>query len=362
MADSTSDASALPPTIEWYQTPLPREEKRLLHQRSDLFGFLQAGGHAGLMLLTGISAWLAGQHGEWLLFAALTFLHGTVCAFCINAVHELVHGSVFRTRRLNDLFAYFFAFFDWINHKMFWASHTEHHRYTLHPPSDREVVLPIRIAVRDFFRTGFLNPKGLYIKIRNQIRKARGRFSPGWESDLVENNEKARREIISWARWMLAGHGAVLVIAILLRDWTLPLLVSCTAGYGSWIFFLVNNTQHIGLVDNVPDFRLCCRTIRLNPLCQFLYWHMNYHTEHHMYAAVPCYRLPRLHRLIAHDLPAPCNGIMATWRQIDRIQKRQDEDPDYQHAQPLPETAHPPQLGPLTRQSVGSEATGAAAG
>lgn len=43
--------------------------------------------------------------------------------------------------------------------------------------------------------------------------------------------------------------------------------------------------QHAGLSDNVPDFRLCCRTMILNPFFRFLYWHMNYHTEHHMYAA-----------------------------------------------------------------------------
>ena len=36
---------------------------------------------------------------------------------------------------------------------------------------------------------------------------------------------------------------------------------------------------------------------------RFLYWHMNYHIEHHMYAAVPCYRLGRLHRAIRHELP-----------------------------------------------------------
>ncbi len=58
--------------------------------------------------------------------------------------------------------------------------------------------------------------------------------------------------------------------------------------YGLWRHWLCNNTRHIGLQDNVPDLRLCCRTIRLNPLVQFLYFHMNYHTEHHMYASVPC--------------------------------------------------------------------------
>jgi len=86
----------------------------------------------------------------------------------------------------------------------------------------------------------------------------------------------------------------------------------------------------------VPDFRLCCRTILINPVAQFLYWHMNYHTEHHMYAAVPCYKLGQLHRAIKHDLPPCPRGIVATWRQISAIVDRQDKEPDYQFAAPCP--------------------------
>ena len=114
------------------------------------------------------------------------------------------------------------------------------------------------------------------------------------------------------------------------------LLTSLAPFYGGWLFFLCNNTQHIALQDNVPDFRLCCRTFTVNPLVQFLYWHMNYHTEHHMYAAVPCYRLGRLHRLIRHDLPACPRGIAATWKEIGAILKIQNQNPDYQHLAACP--------------------------
>ena len=42
-----------------------------------------------------------------------------------------------------------------------------------------------------------------------------------------------------------------------------------------------------------------------------------------MYAAVPCYNLGRLHRLIKHDLPPCPHGLAATWLEIAAIQKRQ---------------------------------------
>jgi fatty acid desaturase len=102
------------------------------------------------------------------------------------------------------------------------------------------------------------------------------------------------------------------------------------------LFFLCNNTQHVGLQDEVADFRLCTRTIYLNPIVQFLYWHMNYHIEHHMYAGVPCYKLARLHRAIKHELPYTANGLAETWRIIIAILRRQKQEPSYQFVPDLP--------------------------
>ncbi len=45
---------------------------------------------------------------------------------------------------------------------------------------------------------------------------------------------------------------------------------------------------------------------------------MNYLTDRHVYAAVPCYRLPRLDRLIKVDLPP---GLVAVWREIAARQR-----------------------------------------
>jgi fatty acid desaturase len=63
---------------------------------------------------------------------------------------------------------------------------------------------------------------------------------------------------------------------------------------------------------------------------------MNYHTEHHMYAAVPCYNLRRLHALIRHDLPPTPDGLIAVWKEIGTILKTQEKDPTYQHQVVLP--------------------------
>ena len=147
---------------------------------------------------------------------------------------------------------------------------------------------------------------------------------------------------------MLVGHGLIIAFSIYFHLWLLPILTTFNSFYGGWMQGLCNNTQHIGLQDKVPDFRLCCRTFTLNPFVRFLYWHMNYHIEHHMFAAVPCYRLGRLHRLIKADLPPCPHGIVATWKEISAILKIQETNPDYEHVAPIP--------NPQRAESVASQA------
>ncbi len=326
-----------PKTIEWYRTPLAKADFRGLHERSDFLGWCQTLGYLGVLALTGSAAWYSAGRFAWYVTLALVFLHGTVFAFQINAVHELGHGTVFKTKALNAFFERVFAFLGWINYEYFDVSHARHHRYTLHAPDDLEVVLPLKVMVRDFFRDGFLNPRGLWFAIKDNLRRARGKFDGAWDTALFPPNSRERQAPIRWARTVLIGQGLVVVVSILMHWWMLPVLTTLAPFYGGWLFFLCNNTQHIGLQDDVPDFRFCCRTFTLNPLVQFLYWHMNFHTEHHMYAAVPCYRLARLHRLIKHDLPPCPHGLVATWREIAAIQAIQKTNPEYQHVAALPQ-------------------------
>ena len=92
----------------------------------------------------------------------------------------------------------------------------------------------------------------------------------------------------------------------------------------------------MGLQDNVPDFRLCCWTFIPNPFIRFIYWQMNYHTEHHMYAAVPCYNLRKLHEAIKHDLPPSPVGIRSAWEEIIAILRKQKADSAYRFVPALP--------------------------
>lgn len=338
-----TQAARKAPVIDWYRTPIPSAEFKALHRRSDAKGFAQTLGYLGILAVTGAGAIYSAFHWPWWAAVAAVFLHGMVTAFLPNGVHELGHGTVFKTKGLNVFFCRVLAFLGWNNHEMFQASHVRHHRYTLHPPDDLEVVLPMPLMMWHVFKTGIIDPVFAWSTLQKTVRIARGRFCGEWEMTLFpENDPKLRAAPVRWARVLLLGHGAIIAVSLYFGWWIVPVVATLAPFYGSWLFFFCNNTQHVGLQDKVPDFRLCCRTFTLNPLVRFLYWQMNYHTEHHMYAAVPCYHLGRLHRLIKHDLPPAPDGLAAVWKEIGAILKKQQADPSYRHAAALPAGAANP--------------------
>ena len=324
-------------TIAWNRVAVDRETMKALNRRSDWKGLLQAGGHLGLIALTGTAAWYAYTNDRFFLLLPILFFYGTFYIFLLNATHELSHNTVFKTKFLNGLFLRIFCFLGWRNHHLFWASHAEHHKYTLHPPDDLEVVLPQDLNLRGFLKTVLLDVWKLFDTLKTHIRLSFGKLEGEWEHHLFPSSDvEKRRRLFNWSRFLLVGHAAIIGVSIYFELWLLPILTTFGSFYAGWLRYLCNATQHAGLKDDVSDFRLCCRTVILSPLIRFLYWHMNYHIEHHMYAAVPCYNLGKLHKAIRHDLPHCPRGLSEAWKEIIAILKRQKIEPEYQHVPELP--------------------------
>jgi fatty acid desaturase len=107
--------------------------------------------------------------------------------------------------------------------------------------------------------------------------------------------------------------------------------------YGAWFMAYVAITQHVGLADDVTDFRLNTRTVYMNPVFRFLYWNMNYHLEHHMYPMVPFHALAELHEAIKEDTPPPYPSSLSVYREVVPTLKRQLTDPTYHVRRPLPQ-------------------------
>ena len=75
-----------------------------------------------------------------------------------------------------------------------------------------------------------------------------------------------RRALFNWARLLLIGHALIVVISLHMGWWMLPVLLTLAPFYGGGFQYLLNEAQHIGLTDQVSDYRINTRTILLNPL------------------------------------------------------------------------------------------------
>ena len=169
--------------IPWYRSPVKREVQAALNQRSDMKGLMQSLGHLGLLILTGALFWFATLHLPWWVGALVLFFHGTFFAFLLNAFHELCHKTVFKSKLLGNFFLNLVSLLIWYNPVLFWASHQEHHKYTLHPPQDLEVVLPVKMKLVTFVKAAVINPWDFYERISGYIRlRACKRITPHFTS------------------------------------------------------------------------------------------------------------------------------------------------------------------------------------
>ena len=143
---------------------------------------------------------------------------------------------------------------------------------------------------------------------------------------------------MNWARFVLLFHIATTVVCFAFGLWIIPVLLSVAPFIANWHAYLIGCPMHAGLRTDASDFRLSVRTITLPSLSEFLYWHMNWHLEHHMFAAVPCYNLKTLHHTVAGDMPKP-RSWLGSWVEMRRAWHQQKAQPDYAFETPLPDPA-----------------------
>ena len=356
---------------QWYRSKMDPDKFRKFSKRSNFKGFIQAGGHFGLFCITGLVVYLTWANSYWILFPIAIFIHGTVSSFFKGtAVHELGHGTVFKNKWLNKLFLYIFSLIGWWNPFDYAASHTYHHRYTLHPEGDREVLLPVHPNVgatflfqmftfnlitqpgRTFGKGGMLS--AVWLTLLSSLGKIGSTEVPAneWLEAVHSDQSEQKLASIRWSRILLTFHIFVLTFAMLTELWILPLIITIPSYTANWLSYFLGLTQHCGLRQNTNDFRKNTRSIRLPKFFEFLYWHMNWHTEHHMYAGVPCYNLPHLAEEIKNDMPEPKN-LVGAWKEMLLTWKIQKSNPKYAYDTPVPYTSKNTKNMPLSVKSIG---------
>ncbi len=98
-----------------------------LSERSDARGLAQLAGHGVLLGITAVGIALT-KGTPWLVLALP--LHGFVLIFLFAPLHETVHRTAFRSRRVNDAVAAVCGFLLLLPPAYFRCFHFAHHRHT----------------------------------------------------------------------------------------------------------------------------------------------------------------------------------------------------------------------------------------
>ena len=173
-----------------------------------------------------------------------------------------------------------------------------------------------------------------------------------WLKAVHSDQVEQKLASIRWSRILITFHVLVLAVTVWTELWVLPLIITIPSYTANWLSYFLGLTQHCGLRQNTTDFRKNTRSIRLPKFVEYLYWHMNWHTEHHMYAGVPCYNLPDLAQEIKNDMPEP-KTLLGAWKEMLETWKIQKSDPKYALDTPVPENLKSTAKLPSEAKSIG---------
>ena len=334
--------------LDWYRSPIDNRLLAELSRKKDLLPFMHTVGQLGFSAATGAVALWAFHHLSWPWVAAAVYFHCSFYGFFGSGTggHELSHRTVFKTKALNELFIRLNGFLTWFNFVHFRHSHAGHHKYTVHHDLDLEVILPKDLSWPQWVQGFTVNVEAMKRVFSMNFLQAFGRrrdtiLHAEWDKRIFPETDPAEvRKLVNWARIMLAGHAVLALLFVFSGNWMLLFLVTFAPFTARWFVILTHMPQHVGMRPDVADWRQSTRTYLARPIVRFFYWNMNYHVEHHMYAAVPFYNLPKLRKAIEGDLPIAPRGLFATWREIFTTLRHQKRDPSHCFTPELPDTAN----------------------
>lgn len=272
-----------------FLSSLPADTRAALVERSTLAGLVHLAGHLGAILLVGglIAA------GWWWLIP----VQGVLLIFLFTLEHEATHKTPFASLPLNEIVGHACGFLLLLPFGWFRLFHLAHHRFT-NLPGDPELASPKPETLRQW--VWHVSGVPYWVGMAGVVwRLALGRE----RADYLP--EGALPRLARESRWMLAGYVvcglSLLVTPVLLWVWVVPVAL------GQPVLRLYLLAEH-GDCPQVADMFLNTRTTFTTAVVRFLAWNMPYHTEHHVFPAVPFHRLPALHRMMKAHLGVTAAG------------------------------------------------------
>ena len=212
-------------------------------------------------------------------------------------MHDAAHGLLHANRRINDRLALWFCGYELNSYRPY---HLQHHRF-VQQTEDPDLVLSAPFPV---------SPDSLRRKI---MRDLTGQTFIKQRFGMLAGKLRARQP--GESAWALVAAEVKRQRVFLLANGVGLALFSVVGLWWAWVFMwllpmatwlplvsrLRNIAEHALIEQNGTDPLRHARTTRANGLERLFiapYW-VNYHGEHHMFTQVPCWNLPRAHRLLA---------------------------------------------------------------
>ncbi len=321
---------------DWYTSPISRPELKELLTRKDWPAIKDTLIWFGLLFLFGFLGYLS--WGSWLAIIPF-FFYGIIYASSSDSRwHESSHGTAFKSNYLNEAL-YEIASFMVLRESVPWRwSHTRHHSDTIIVGRDPEIAVPRPPDLWGIFKS-FFNLSAWPNYVKNVLLHSSGQLTPEEKTYIPEDQYRAT---FLRARIYLGIYLSIIALCLYHHSFLPLMFVGLPNLYGAWLMPVYGYTQHTGLAENVLDHRLNCRTVYMNPINRFLYWNMNFHTEHHMFPLVPYHQLPKLHALIKDDLPTPYSGLFDAYKEIIPAVAKQIKDPTFYVKRNLPKKVDSP--------------------
>ncbi len=282
---------------------LSGEELRLLSEPSDARGLTQLAFH---LVLLGASVALVAQSGPLTLLPAMLVL-GIAQAALFAPIHETMHMTAFASPWLNRTVGWLSACPSLLNWQFYLYFHLAHHRHTQDPERDPEL-------------TALPTPTNLNAYIWRVLA------IPYWHSRLVVLFDGLRGDLLAYPfitprtaprvilslRLMAGFMAACVALSVVFIGWWAPLVFWIGPQMlGQPFLRLYLLTEHtLCTLDN--NGLTNTRTTVTNWIMRVLMWNMPFHTEHHLYPAVPFYKLAIVHAAIRDRLGVLQDGY-ARW-------------------------------------------------
>ena len=262
---------------------------RRLCVASDAAGLRQTASHLAALGVSGTLLWQA-----WgTLWAVPVFMvHGMLLNFLYAGQHELSHGTVFRTRWLNEWVGRIFGFVLFYPRTFDQVQHMAHHRFTQDWARDGELARePYALGSYLLWMSGITD---WYTRWRRIVR-----FSLGL---VTEPYLPAYRhpELVREARIHLAGYALIAAVSLLTHSAAAVLLWLAPMCAMKFTHQLQNTIEHLGLPHD-DNMLANTRSTRTNGVFRWMAWQMQYHTAHHAFPAVPFHRLHALDEILFTD-------------------------------------------------------------